>query len=112
MADYTGHNRLAEHHQSLGHAYTVATPAAVLALIAENERVNTECKQLILLECHGGTAQAAVNLLAERDQLKAENDELRKALSELLDLYDTDEGCRSLPQYIAGRAAMGKREQS
>ncbi|MFJ2456378.1 hypothetical protein ACIOWK_32540 [Pseudomonas protegens] len=33
---------------------------------------------------------------------------LRKALADLLELYDTDEGCRSLPQYIAGRAAMGK----
>lgn len=40
-------------------------------------------------------------------QLKAENEALRKALSDLLDLYDTDEGCRNLPQYIAGRAALG-----
>lgn len=39
-------------------------------------------------------------------------DTLRKALIELLDLYDTDEGCRSLPQYIAGRAALGQGEQS
>ena len=37
MTDYTELKRLAEHHQSLGHAYTVATPAVVLALIAENE---------------------------------------------------------------------------
>lgn len=49
-----------------------AKPATVLALIAENESLNVECKQLILLECYGGTAQAAINLLAERDQLKAE----------------------------------------
>ncbi|WP_431479693.1 hypothetical protein [Pseudomonas simiae] len=55
-----------------------ANPETILALIAENERLNTECKQLILLECHGGNAQAAVNLLAERDQLKAENEALRK----------------------------------
>lgn len=55
----------------------VAAPATVLALIAENERLNTECKQLILLEHHGGTAEAAINLLAERDQLKAENEALR-----------------------------------
>lgn len=44
----------------------------VAALIAENERLNAECKQLILLECNGGTAQAAINLLAERDELRAE----------------------------------------
>lgn len=55
----------------------VAAPATVLALIAENERLNAECKQLILLECYGGTAQAAINLLAERDQLKAEIEVLR-----------------------------------
>ncbi|NCE83512.1 hypothetical protein [Pseudomonas sp. Q1] len=53
-------------------------PGRVLALIAENERLNTECKQLILLEHHGGTVEAATNLLAERDQLKAENEALRK----------------------------------
>ena len=40
--------------------------------------------------------------------LVAENEKQRKALFDLLDLYDTDEGCRSLPQYIAGRAALSK----
>lgn len=47
-------------------------PAAVLALIAENDRLEAINNQMILLECNGGTAQAAINLLAERDQLRAE----------------------------------------
>ncbi|WP_313629869.1 hypothetical protein [Pseudomonas sp.] len=41
-------------------------------------------------------------------ELKADVEALRNALSDLLDLYDDDEGCRNLPQYIACRAAMGK----
>ncbi len=57
--------------------------APVLALIAENERLNAECKQLILLECYGGTAEAAIKLLAERDQLKAENEALNTAIEDL-----------------------------
>lgn len=42
------------------------------------------------------------------DQLKAENEALRNALGDLLALYEDDEGCRSLPEYIAGRGAMAK----
>lgn len=42
------------------------------------------------------------------DELKAENEALRKALGDLLALYEDDEGCCSLPEYIAGRAAMAK----
>lgn len=93
MTDYTELKRLAEvllasddHADFPGwmaasDAFDSATgPAAILALIAENERLNTECKQMILLECHGGTAEAAMNLLVERDQLKAENEALCKDL--------------------------------
>lgn len=38
----------------------------------------------------------------------SEVEALRSALSNLLSLYEEDEGCRSLPQYIAGVAAMSK----
>lgn len=40
--------------------------------------------------------------------LKEQRDELLEALRNLADLYDTDEGCRSLPEYIAARAAIAK----
>ncbi|MBM1184122.1 hypothetical protein [Pseudomonas lundensis] len=39
MTDRTELKRLAEHHLSLGQAYTVAKPSVLLALIAENERL-------------------------------------------------------------------------
>lgn len=63
------------------------------------ERVNAELKA----ECARSTEREILQL--------AEIEALRKALVGILDLYDTDEGCRSLPQYINGRAAMGKGEQ-
>lgn len=34
--------------------------------------------------------------------------ELEGALRWLADLYDTDDGCRSIPQYVAARAALSK----
>lgn len=46
MTDHAELKGLAEHHRSLGHAYTVATPSAVLALIAENERLEIERAEL------------------------------------------------------------------
>lgn len=115
-------------------------PETVLALIAESERLQG-CEDVLrqlasYCGCGGYNAPEVspevfakkimdgINILndplmaladkrgVERDQLKAENEALRKALTDLLDLYDTDEGCRGLPQYIAGRAAMGKGGQS
>ena len=50
----------------------------------------------------------ALALLAEIDQIKNEKEVLRDALGDLLALYEDDEGCRNLPAYIAGRAAMAK----
>lgn len=81
MTDYTELKARAE--AMIGFDDIPLAPDVILALIVENERLNTECKQLILLECHGGTAQAAVNLLAERDQLKAENERLSTENSEI-----------------------------
>lgn len=42
MTDNSELKRLAEHHLSLGQAYTVAKPSVLLALIAENERLGKE----------------------------------------------------------------------
>ena len=109
MTDYTELQRLAEHHLSLGHAYTVATPAAVLALIAENARLHK-------LVSWQGDANNEVTISAgqlmkhmdERDQLKAENEALRKD--------DLRAGLMALAAYIgpictaAVVAAMGKGE--
>ncbi|WP_449104109.1 hypothetical protein [Pseudomonas veronii] len=64
------------------------------------ERVNAELKG----ECARSTEREILQL--------AEIEALRKALVGILDLYDTDEGCRSLPQYINGRAALGQGEKS
>lgn len=78
--------RLAEFHSEL-------TPEAILALLAEIEQLAFE------------PAKHSRRLI---DQLKAENEALRKALGNLLSLYEEDEGCRSLPQYTAGVTAMAK----
>ena len=53
-------------------------------------------------------ADAVQKIHGEVLQLKAENEALRKSLSDILALYEGDEGCRELPEYIAGRAAMAK----
>lgn len=39
---------------------------------------------------------------------RAKTSEVLSALRGLVALYDTDEGCRSTPEYIAARAAIGK----
>ncbi|WP_458722424.1 hypothetical protein [Pseudomonas brenneri] len=71
--------------------FDVCTVETISSLITENERLNAECKQLILLECHGGTAEAAINLLAESDQLKAENEALLAAAQALRDEWRKDQ---------------------
>ena len=108
MTDNTELKRLAEHHHSLGHAYTVATPSAVLALIAEKDAMAgllkrfvdgeheqdenqaerhmyfTEAQSLLALvngelEAHTIVPDSAIKALnAERDQLKDEIEALRQ----------------------------------
>lgn len=41
-------------------------------------------------------------------------DKLAEALRDLVELYDSDEGCRSLPQYRSAQAALAeyKREKA
>ncbi|NWC72546.1 hypothetical protein HX823_00480 [Pseudomonas sp. P7759] len=63
--------------------FLACTPAVVLALIADNERLSTACtraEQVINAESKAAAiATGRANLLqAERDQLKAENEALRK----------------------------------
>ena len=41
-------------------------------------------------------------------KLMASAPDLLEALRNISDLYDSDEGCRSLPEYIAARAAIAK----
>lgn len=103
-----------------------ATPAAVLALIAENERLRADYAGLARFNPEWDRVAAAqdsvrehmamvVQLKAEiaglktgneayeqvNAELKAENEELRKGLAGMLDMH-----------LIAGRAALGQGEQS
>lgn len=85
-------------------------PPCVGELIAENERLREDPGMRAIRSLRGDCA----DLIVERDQLKAENAQLknqeielktevevlRKSLADLLDLHD-----------IAGRAAMGNGEQ-
>lgn len=98
-----------------------ASPATVLALLAEIERLSSaRSRAVATLQSDANNWQSGYDegrrmgtktVLEERDQLRAENEALRKALGDLLALYEDDEGCRELPEYIAGRAAMSKGEQ-
>ena len=84
MSDYSELKRLAEHHLSLGQAYTVAKPSVLLALIAENERLERknanqsesirEYQDLVMGgDVSLGMLKADIRVTTgERDQLRAE----------------------------------------
>ena len=81
------------------------------ALLVENDRLNAENKQLILLECYGGTAQAAINLLAERDQLKAENEAMVIALNEILRVTPMGVEAFDIAALVLGEMGVSKEAQ-
>lgn len=78
------------------------SPTTILALIAEIERLEATKGD------PAGSFDKHMEYMRENNHLKAENEALRKTLGDLLALYEDDEGCRELPEYIAGRAVMAK----
>ncbi|WP_236233656.1 hypothetical protein [Pseudomonas tohonis] len=66
----------------------------------ESGRTDAECYR-VALAALAGDLGTNLNLLAASTALL-------EALEAITDLYDTDEGCRSTPEYIAARAAIAK----
>ena len=79
--------------------YEIESAEELRRLHAENEDYGATCDHLI---------RENAEHIGEIVALKEQRDELLEALRNLADLYDTDEGCRSLPEYIAARAAIAK----
>lgn len=98
--------RVKTHRRFCADEYHHALADGVQALFADIERLTKFEDWFVRLD--QVEQSLAASYKAERDQLKAENEALRKALGDLLALYEDDEGCRELPEYIAGRAAMAK----
>ncbi|SED32367.1 hypothetical protein SAMN05216205_4910 [Pseudomonas mohnii] len=63
-----------------GEFIAAANPAAVLALVAENERMTSELEQAQLIGRISCNFDGYKAVLDERDQIKAENEALRKAV--------------------------------
>lgn len=76
--------------------------AGDLEIAAELRRLHGFHEQLIVSRRRNAVQSERIYILT------AQRDELLKALIDISDLYDTDEGCRSLPQYIAARSAISK----
>lgn len=94
-----------------------ANPVAVLALIAENERLQSASRTLERLRYTDNGGDLWKPPLGEKpdfnlmDKLKVENEALRKAFRPLLAHWDDLKAGESL-NVDAARAAMGKGEQS
>lgn len=89
MTDNTELKRLAEHHLSLGQAYTVAKPSVLLALIAENERLSADCSSM-----RGSLKANAVSikkLIKDGGRAARERDHLRAEVSGLKTSYEAYE---------------------
>ncbi|WP_106804558.1 hypothetical protein [Pseudomonas sp. S5D5] len=96
--------------------FLACTPTAVLALIAENERlkagVESDMEEIDRIQAeYDKQFRKARGLRVERDQLKAENEALRNGLRPLLAHWDDLKAGESL-NVDAARAAMGNGEQS
>lgn len=57
---------------------------------------------------HGVVCAALSGALPDDSALLKAAPELLEALEAITDLYDTDEGCKSMPEYRAARAAIAK----
>ena len=89
MSDNSELKRLAEHHLSLGQAYTVAKPSVLLALIAENERLSADCSSM-----RGSLKANAVSikkLIKDGGRAARERDQLRAEISGLKTGYEAYE---------------------
>lgn len=131
MTDYTELKRLAEAASSdpldciyqadqvLGHFSAAASPSAVLALIAENERLTTQVRLAGVsaeVTVHQEVGRAITETLAvtiERDQLKAENEALRNSLKGLIHASDaTGWEQHTCGEIAKARELLGQGEQS
>lgn len=92
--------------------HSVIVAVGELLGISKEEQDEEEATQEELVEAINELWGQVHGMQEDLDTYKSEHEALRNALGDLLSLYDTDEGCRSLPQYIAGRAALGQGEQS
>lgn len=107
MTDYAELKLRAEH--AVGFTDMSIAPDVILALLAENERLKESHEQICAN--YNRISYASEERGKQIEQLKAENEALRKALKPLLAHWDDLEPGESV--YVdAARAALGNGEQS